>query len=254
MQLQYGKVLQTMYCLESGAIILNSLTYNVYCDESCHLLNDHLKVMVLGALWCPDNITKKIGRDIREIKVKHSLSPDFEIKWTKVSESKVEFYLDIVDYFFANQDLCFRAIIVPDKDKLDHERFQQNHNTFYYKMFFYVLKNIITNKNLYNIYLDIKDTLGIEKIERLRRVLHNDRYEFDRESINKIQHIRSHEVQQLQIADLFIGALGYVHRGLATNRGKMKVINRIRHYTHRELLKSTLPTEGKFNIFVWEAR
>ena len=26
--------------------------YNVYCDESCHLENDHQKVMTLGAVWC----------------------------------------------------------------------------------------------------------------------------------------------------------------------------------------------------------
>lgn len=30
-----------------------SATYNIYCDESCHLENDHQKVMVLGAVWCP---------------------------------------------------------------------------------------------------------------------------------------------------------------------------------------------------------
>ena len=28
-------------------------TFNVYCDESCHLENDHQKAMVLGAVWCP---------------------------------------------------------------------------------------------------------------------------------------------------------------------------------------------------------
>lgn len=30
-----------------------SETFNLYCDESCHLENDHQKVMVLGAVWCP---------------------------------------------------------------------------------------------------------------------------------------------------------------------------------------------------------
>lgn len=233
---------------------MNPRAFNVFCDESCHLLNDHNKVMVLGALWCPDAITKKISRDLKTIKKKHNLSPDFEIKWTKVSTAKVEFYLEIVDYFFQNKALRFRAIVVPDKEQLDHARFSQDHNTFYYKMFFYVLKNIIESNNAYNIYLDIKDTLGIEKIEKLRRVLHNDRYEFDHNSINRIQHIRSHEVQQLQLTDLFIGALGYVHRGLNTNYGKIQVIDRIKHHTNRELLRSTLPTEGKFNIFVWEPR
>ena len=49
-------------------------TFNVYCDEpkqraltsqlccgkfqSCHLENDHQKVMVLGAVWCPFDKTR----------------------------------------------------------------------------------------------------------------------------------------------------------------------------------------------------
>lgn len=79
---------------------------------------------------------KKIARDIKELKLKHNLKPDFEIKWTKVSASKVEFYLDVVDYFFSNPALRFRGVVVPDKEQLDHARFHQDHNTFYYKMFF----------------------------------------------------------------------------------------------------------------------
>jgi hypothetical protein len=30
-----------------------SQVLNVYCDESCHLENDHQTAMVLGAVWCP---------------------------------------------------------------------------------------------------------------------------------------------------------------------------------------------------------
>jgi hypothetical protein len=28
-------------------------TFNVYCDESCHLEHDRQQAMVLGAVWCP---------------------------------------------------------------------------------------------------------------------------------------------------------------------------------------------------------
>ena len=125
---------------------MNVKTFNVFCDESCHLLNDHQEVMVIGATWCPDSITKKIGRDIRAIKVKHGLSQDFEIKWTKVSNSKIDFYLDIVDYFFSNQALRFRAVVVPHKSRLDHDRFNQDHNTFYYKICFICLKILLKTK------------------------------------------------------------------------------------------------------------
>jgi len=34
-------------------IAIMSENYNVYCDESCHLLGDEQEVMVLGAVWCP---------------------------------------------------------------------------------------------------------------------------------------------------------------------------------------------------------
>ena len=30
-----------------------SESIHIYCDESCHLENDGMKAMVLGALWCP---------------------------------------------------------------------------------------------------------------------------------------------------------------------------------------------------------
>lgn len=61
---------------------------------------------------------KKIARDIKGLKLKHNLKPDFEIKWTKVSASKVEFYLEVVDYFFSNPALRFRGVVVPDKEQL----------------------------------------------------------------------------------------------------------------------------------------
>jgi hypothetical protein len=228
--------------------------FNIYCDESCHLENDHIPVMVVGAVWCPKSIRKKIGRDIREIKKNFGLEPEFEIKWTKVSKAKEDFYCALVDYFFNNPDLHFRGVVIPDKSKLDHEVYGQDHNVFYYKMFFYVIRDLIENGNKYHVYLDIKDTKGTEKINELRNVLHNANYDFDRQTIEQIQHVRSHEVEHLQLTDLFIGALGYVHRGLETNSAKLAVIESIRAHSRKSLLRNTLRTEKKFNVFIWEPR
>ena len=97
-----------------------SQVFNIYCDESCHLENDHQQVMVLGAVWCPQEKTREIFVRIREIKIRHEMRPDFEVKWSKVSPAKKEFYIDLIDYFFDDDDLHFRALIVPDKSKLQH--------------------------------------------------------------------------------------------------------------------------------------
>ena len=43
-------------------------TYNIYCDESCHLENDHINVMALGAAWCQLNDVEEITNAIKAIK------------------------------------------------------------------------------------------------------------------------------------------------------------------------------------------
>lgn len=228
--------------------------YNIYCDESCHLENDQQTVMVLGAVWCPLDKKTEIFNRIKEIKRKHSFDSSFEIKWTKVSPAKVQFYLDIIDYFFDDDDLHFRTLIVPDKNKLNHTIYNQTHDDFYYKMFFDMLKVILKPEARYRIYLDYKDTLGGEKIKRLHDVLCNNMYDFSREIIERVQTVCSKEVQLIQLTDLLIGAMSYVNRCLDTNVGKVNLVNRIQQRSGYSLTKTTLLLEQKFNVFRWHAR
>jgi hypothetical protein len=120
-----------------------SETYNIYCDESCHLENDHLGIMVLGAVWCPAGAARDVAAAIRSIKERHGVNPAFELKWTKVSGSKPQLYLDILDYFFDTVQLNFRAVLIPDKSLLRHSEFGQTHDDWYYKMYFTLLKTIL---------------------------------------------------------------------------------------------------------------
>ena len=230
------------------------LAYNVYCDESCHLENDGLPVMVLGAVWCPIERVHGISVRLREIKSNHGLAADFEMKWTKVSPAKRQFYLDVVDYFFEDADLHFRALIVPDKSQLRHAEFGQSHDEWYYKMYFDMLKVILNPHASYRIYLDIKDTRGARKVGKLHEVLSNNLYDFSRQIIERIQTVRSHEVELLQIADLLIGAVSYANRGLMTNAAKVALVEQMRHRSGYSLTKTTLYLEEKVNLFRWRAQ
>ena len=227
-------------------------TFNVYCDESCHLENDGQKAMVLGAVWCPEAKRLEIVQRLREIKARHKLPRDFEIKWTKVSSSKLQFYLDCIDYFFDDDDLHFRALVVTDKSKLDHLRYLQSHDDWYYKMYFSMLKTIFEPDAGYHVYIDIKDTLGHEKVAKLHDVLANNAYDFSRKVIRRVQRIHSHEAEQLQLADLLIGALSYLHRGLDSSEAKLRLIERIRERSYYSLKQNTLLRESKFNLFLWD--
>ncbi len=228
--------------------------FNIYCDESCHLENDHQKAMVLGAIWCPLDKTREIAVRLREIKQKHGLPPGFEVKWTKVSPSKTALYLDLIDYFFDDDDLHFRALIVPDKAKLQHGAFLgQDHDTWYYKMYFDMLKVVFQPDARYRVYLDIKDTRGAEKARKLHEVLCNNMYDFSRKVIERLQLVHSHEIEQLQLADLLIGAVSYLNRGLEGNEGKLALIRRIQKRSGYRLTRTTLLRENKVNIFRWQA-
>jgi len=231
-----------------------SSIFNIYCDESCHLQHDGQQIMILGAIWCPLEKTREIAIRIREIKQRHGLSPSFEIKWSKVSPAKSLFYIDLVDYFFDDDDLHFRALIVADKTKLHHKDFAQDHDAWYYKMYFNLLKVLLAPSAEYRIYLDIKDTQSAAKVAKLQAALSNNMYDFERKIIKRIQTIRSHEVEQLQLTDLLTGVIGYANRGLNTNAAKLALVERMRQRSGYTLTKTTLLREDKVNLFRWEAR
>jgi hypothetical protein len=229
-------------------------TVNIYCDESCHLENDKQAAMVLGAVWCPADRAREIAQRVREIKVEHGLKPDFEVKWTKVSPGKPRLYADLLDYFFDNSDLHFRALVVPDKARLSHGGFRQSHDTWYYKMYFDMLKVLLAPDGRYRIYLDIKDTRGAAKVRKLHDVLCNNMYDFHHEIIERVQTVRSHEVEQLQLTDLLIGIVSAAHRNVTTSPAKLRLVDRMRKRSGYSLLKTTLLREDKVNLFRWEAR
>ena len=229
-----------------------SKVINIYCDESCHLPNDGKPVMVLGAVWCPVEKTHEIATRLREIRAKHGLPNGYEIKWSKVSPAKVEYYQDLIDYFFDDDDLKFRGVIAP-KAGLDHDRFNQTHDDWYYKMMFLLLSRIIGPGGSYRIYLDKKDTRSGQKVRKLHDVLANDIFDFDHRIVERVQIVQSHDVIQLQLSDLLLGAISYVNRDLGGSAAKLQLIERIRERSGYSLAKSTLYREEKFNLFYWRS-
>ena len=98
------------------------MEYNIYCDESCHLEHDNQRYMILGGIICPKKLRNKVKNDISEIKSKYNIKKNAEIKWNKVSPSKINYYKELIDYFFGNDELRFRALII-DKTQLNHGEF-----------------------------------------------------------------------------------------------------------------------------------
>ena len=226
--------------------------YNIYCDESCHLENDEHGIMMLGALSCPKDLTKSIFKRIREIKAKHHLKPGTEIKWHKVSASKVEMYLDLIDFFFDMSELSFRGVVIKNKSLLDHKRHNQTHDEFYYKMYYELLKILFVPDYSYNIYLDIKDTQGGNKVKRLHDILCTNIYDLRKKVIKQVQLYPSDQIELIQLCDIIMGAISYHNRDLKENEGKLAIVSRIQERSGYSLKKTTLLREQKMNLLIWE--
>lgn len=229
----------------------------IYCDESCHLRYDKSNVMVLGGITCPESEKTKVFNELREIKIAHGLSSWAEIKWTKVTASKIELYQSIIDYFFANESLCFRAVIAC-KEGLDIDKYHEgDYDTWYYKMYFQLLREMIDLRNEYRIFIDIKDTRGGPRTKKLKEVLCNNKWDFAQERLKDISQIPSHDSEIMQICDLLIGALSYYHRGLYrlgdSNKGKNTILDQLSTYGI-SMDTSTPKYEPKFNVFIWKPR
>ncbi|MBA4092054.1 MAG: DUF3800 domain-containing protein [Sphingobium sp.] len=226
---------------------------SIFCDESCHLEHDESPTMGLGAIWVGKGDVRQLSLELRDIKRRHKAAG--ELKWTKVSASRSAFYAELVDWFWRQDGLNFRCIIIPDKGQLNHEKYNDgNHDDFYYKMYFSMLSKILSPDNGHDIYLDIKDTRSKFKVAHLRDVLGNNVYDFTGQMVSKIQHVRSHEIELMQLCDFLLGAVVYENRGLAGNSAKRMVAEKIKEHRGRALTASSPLSHSKFNIFVWQAR
>lgn len=229
-------------------------TFHIYCDESCHLEHDGHPAMVLGAIRCPAERRREVAVALRDLKIRHGLKPTLELKWTKVSPAKLDYYKAVIDFFMETEVLAFRTVVVPDKALLRHEDHGQTHDDFYYKMYFQLVRHWLDRAHDYRIVLDIKDTRSWQKTKKLQEVLANSQYDFDRTIVRSIELVRSEQVELVQLADLLTGCISYANRGLSTSPAKVALVEHLRHRSALRLTQTTLFSEPKVNIFVWQAR
>jgi hypothetical protein len=224
---------------------MDKIQHNIYLDESCHLESDSFPVMCIGYIKVNVQAYEAIRADLKQLKLKHHTPT--ELKWNKLSSSRIGLYKEIVDYFFNQETLCFRAILVKYKDDLKHEDFNNgSHDNFYYKLIEYLLRPNNTDF-IYRVFLDIKDTRGRERLNKIKEIFHN--YHRGESPFISFQHLHSHDNILIELADFFIGAVTYKARGLMTSKVKTDIIAYIEKKSGYHIDEGTEPWETKFNIF-----
>ena len=221
-----------------------SKTFNLYCDESTHLIHDGHPYMLLSYISIAYPQIRLAKEEIKAIKRKFNYTE--ELKWTNVHSATYKVYAELVDWFFMN-DLEFRAVVV-DKSQIDEKRADYSFNDFYFRMYFQLLHTKVDFQNRYNVFLDIKDTCGGEKLEKMKKIMSYN------SSIGTLQFIPSRESVFIQLADVLMGAINYnlrIQKGDVKGNviAKLKLIEKIKRHSNISLNTTTPLSRNKFNLF-----
>lgn len=221
-----------------------SKTFNLYCDESTHLIHDGHPYMLLSYISIAYPQIRLAKEEIKAIKRKFNYTE--ELKWTNVHSATYKVYAELVDWFFMN-DLEFRAVVV-DKSQIDEQRADYSFNDFYFRMYFQLLHTKVDFQNRYNVFLDIKDTCSGEKLEKMKKIMSYN------SSIGTLQFIPSRESVFIQLADVLMGAINYnlrIQKGDVKGNviAKLKLIEKIKRHSNISLNTTTPLSRNKFNLF-----
>lgn len=224
---------------------------NLYCDESRHLPKDREPVMLMGALSCPANNVQDLHSEMKELCKAHGLAPHFEIKWAKVSPGKLPLYQAVLDWFLSKEVLTFSCLVLPDKQATFQRLPDASQDHLYYSLYYQLLRQELEPENRYRAFLDMKDTRGRQKLQELTRLLKTDAGELSQ--LERMQHVRSHEIGLMHIADFLLGMVGFA-RSRADGGGsqaKRALVQRMQDQIGYPLTSDSPPGSTKMRVATW---
>ncbi|MBK5247357.1 MAG: DUF3800 domain-containing protein [Peptostreptococcaceae bacterium] len=221
----------------------------IYCDESRQDLltssNPTSVYTLIGSLWMTKEIRLDMARRMYALREEYKVWG--EIKWSKVSPSKIEFYKSLIALFFDSQKMPYFRCILIDSKKVDNEKYNSGDCELgFYKFYYQVLYHWI-NENPINcrVFCDIKENKDKNRLKTLHRTLQytsNGRVE-------AVQALRSSDTPMLQFCDFLLGmASARLNNSVAQCSAKFALIE----YFEKQLGMKISPTNKnvrKYNVF-----
>jgi hypothetical protein len=118
-------------------------------------------------------------------------------------------------------------------------------------MYYWLLIGVLTKRENFHIFIDIKDSCGSDKRQKLRRYLCSRLGDFDMRLIKDIQATKSDQVELVQLADLLIGSLMHANSRRKSSPARDALVLLTQQLSRYTLKTSTTLGESKFNLFHW---
>lgn len=226
------------------------MEFEVYCDEStqdaiCSTRPDRRRYLLIGSIWLLADLRTGLKASVAELRDQHDVHG--EIKWSKVSRSKMPFYKDLIDLFFSyGEAVRFRCIAV-DSQKFDKRWHNGDDELGFYKCYYQLLHHWVSDFNEYRFFCDIKTSRDVSRLSKLRQVLSNANLSSE---VTSIQALPSREVVGIQVCDLLLGAsAARLNSSTTIGSARHELLQYIETKLGREI-SSTWRSETKFNVFV----
>lgn len=224
------------------------MQYEIYCDESSPDLlstsNPRWPHMLIGGLWIQGSLRSELKERIAVLRQQHGVWG--ELKWSKISPSSANFYVDLVNLFFdSGHEVRFRSIVI-DARSVDMRHHGFDSELGFYKFYYQLLFHWMLPNQEYRVFTDLKTNRDRDRLKKLGEILGNAR---STSRIAPIQALPSSEVVLLQLCDVLLGAVHFrfntPNSESAAKRAVVEAVeNRIGHK-----IASTWHSEPKFNVF-----
>ena len=225
------------------------MQFEVYCDEAMPDLFTSRKkggrFLMIGSLWLPSELKGELKAKIKGLREQHNTWG--EIKWTKISPSRLPFYLDLIDLFESyGMDLRFRCIAV-DSTQVDMRWHDSDEELGFYKFYYQLLHHWILDFNEYRIFCDTKTNRDPSRLKVLQRCLSSANLSA---SIPQIQSLPSKQVVLIQLCDLLLGAASSrLNQTLHPGGAKEQVVRRLESHMGIDRIAPTHRDAEKYNVF-----
>lgn len=193
-------------------------SYYIFCDESRQTKDCF---MILGGIILPFEKIQQFDDTMKLYRKETSMFA--ELKWSKVSNQKLDEYKRFVDFFFAlnnNNAIHFKAMII-DTHQLNHKKFNAGDKELGFYKFYYQLllhsfgKKYYTPGTRFVVKLDQRTTkYRLSDLQKILNLGINKKYHITTSPFVAVESVNSKQSEVMQVNDILLGAIGYLKNDL----------------------------------------